>query len=99
MGVLHFLSNSGPYYTSNYSPAIMFAKKDNFSLSSYYQHHPGSSHRYSRLHDRISEKKQKKMFALFCKSICFILLLLSFIMVLVTVSIFLSKGINRKEEG
>ena len=34
------------------------------------------------------------MLGVFCKSVCFILLVLSFIMVLVTVSIFISKGVK-----
>ena len=71
------------------------AKKETFRLPYYQQNFP-SHQRYSLLNNVESsdEKKHRRMLGVFCKSVCFILLFLSFIMVLVTVSIFLSKGIK-----
>jgi len=88
--------SSGPLFSSSHSSAFLLAKKENFKLP--YYHGPASFQRYSRLDDKCTldaaDKKQRKMLSMFCKSVCFILLFLSFIMVLVTVSIFLSKGIK-----
>ena len=75
------------------------AKKENFRLPYYQQQFPShQSQRYSLLNNVESseEKKHRRMLGGFCKSVCFILLFLSFIMVLVTVSIFLSKGIKNE---
>ena len=86
---------SGPVYNSSHSPAFFMAKKETFRLPYYQQNFP-SHQRYSLLNNVESsdEKKHRRMLGVFCKSVCFILLFLSFIMVLVTVSIFLSKGIK-----
>ena len=43
------------------------------------------------------KRRERKLVGLLCKATCFILLFLSFLMVLVTVSIFLSKGIKNEE--
>ena len=79
------------------------AKKENFRLPYYQQQLPShqsqsQSRRYSLLNNVESseQKKHRRMLGVFCKSVCFILLFLSFIMVLVTVSIFLSKGIKNE---
>lgn len=87
----------GPVYNSSHSPAFFMAKKDNFRMPYFQQQLPiHQSPRYSLLNNVESndEKKHRRMLGAFCKSVCFILLFLSFIMVLVTVSIFLSKGIK-----
>ena len=81
-------SPSGP----NTSSSWLLQRRDSFPF-----HHPTPAQKlggYQVLEERDTEEIQKsnKSLALACKSTCFLLLLSSFVMVIITVSIFLAKS-------
>jgi len=87
-----------PFYSSAHSPAWILAQKDYFKFS-YHQHSPQTQNFFcSKVQDPFDDKKQKKLLTAFCKSICFILLVFSFILVIITVSVLLTKDIKTKND-